>query len=192
MYECYSFKKGKKTGVIITALVCIFIVSVTAVLVYKALFTPLPAKEEVVPQGEPVAATPLSDEIKYGKHTQYFLTEVYLCGHKKQVETTIPDEFIGKTIEEIKAQYPHIQINAYNDFSISSLKVTNEICDNHYIITLSGDNLISYKKSEPEKIIKKSAINLNEFLKEDTEILKGGIEVGSRDEMLEFFEDFAN
>ncbi len=192
MYECYSFKKRKTAGIIVTVIVCAVIVSVTAVLVYKALFTPLPQKEEVTPQGEPVAAFPLSDEVKYGKNTQYFLTEVYLCGHKKQTETHIPDEFIGKTIEEIKKENPSLQINAYNDFSLSALKVINEVCDNHYIITLSENHLISYKKSEPDKIIKKSSINLNEFLEEDTEILKSGIEVGSKDEMLEFFEDFAN
>ena len=192
MYECYSFKKRKATGIIITVIVCVAIVSVTAVLVYNALFTPLPPKEEVIPQGEPVAAVPLSDEIKYTKNTQYFLTEVYLCGHKKQTETVIPEKFIGKTIEEIKNENPSLQINSFNDFSISAVKVINEVCDSHYIITLSGNQLVSYKKSEPETIIKKSSINLKEFSEDDTDILKSGIEVGSKDEMLEFFEDFAN
>lgn len=191
MYNLYSVKRKKNAWVIVTVLICIGIVSVTAILVYNALFTPLPEKE-VTPGGEPVAALPLSEDIKYDKNTVYLLTETYLCGHQEHTEGTIPESFRGKTINEIKKENPSLQFNAYNDFSISAEKLINKVCDNHYMITLSKESLISYKKSEPGKIVKISPVNTREFSEEDMEILKSGIEVGSFDEMLEFFEDFAN
>ena len=192
MYECYSFKKKKTFGIIATVLICTLIISVTAVLAYKLLFTPLPEKEEVIPQGEQVSASPQNENIKYQKEAEYYLVEAFGCGHNKEFSGNIPESFIGKTIEEIKNENPELKITAFNDFSISAYKASSGSCDNHYIIMLSGNSLTAYKKDEPEKILKKLAISTNEFSKEDIEILKSGIEVGSYDEVLEFLEGFSD
>ena len=192
MYECYSFKKKNTLGIILTVIICTVIASVTAVLAYKMLFTPLPEKEEVVPQGEQVSASPQNEDLKYQKEAEYYLIEAFGCGHNKEFSGNIPESFIGKTIEEIKNENPDIEITAFNDFSISAHKTSSGSCDNHYIIMLSGNRLTAYKKDEPEKILKKLTISTNDFSKEDIEILKNGIEVGSFDEVLEFLEGFAN
>ena len=104
---------------------------------------------------------------------------------------TLPTEELKAELEEIKNENPEYIVTSYNDFSISAMKVYDKHCDNHYIIKLQGNKLISYSKNSPDITIKEIKINLMEYPDEDIEILKNGIEVGSKEEMLEFFEDFA-
>ena len=142
-------------------------------------------------ESEIVINKPQTNDVKYNENAEFMLTETYLCGHNKVTNTSLPEEFTGKTITQIKNENPDYIITSYNDFSISALKVCDRHCDNHYIIKLNGNKLTSFNKNSPDIIIKEIKMNLYEYPSEDIEILKNGIEVGSKEEMLEFFEDFA-
>lgn len=194
MYNMYSYRKKRPVGLIITIIICSIIILITGFFIYINLTAPLPSKEKEVlseTESEIVINKPQTNDIKYTKNTEFTLTETFLCGHNIVKSETIPQNFIGKTIEEIKNENPEYIVTSYNDFSISAMKVYDKHCDNHYIIKLQGNKLISYSKNSPDITIKEIKINLMEYPHEDIEILKNGIEVGSKEEMLEFFEDFA-
>lgn len=194
MYNMYSYRKKRPYGLIITIIICSIIVVLTGYFVYKNLTTPIPFKEKASEEqtgNEIVINKPQSNDIKYSKNAEFTLTESFLCGHNKVTSSTMPDNFVGKTISDIKNENPDYIITSYNDFSISALQVCDRHCDNHYIIRLDGAKLTSYNKNAPDIVIKEIKLNLIEYPKEDIEILKTGIEVGSKEEMLEFFEDFA-
>lgn len=194
MYNMYSYRKKRPIGLIITIIVCSIIILITGFFIYKNLTKPLPFKEKdtsMTRESEIVINKPQTNDIKYNKNAEFMLTETYLCGHNKVTNTSLPEEFIGKTIGEIKSENPDYIITSYNDFSISALKVCDKHCDNHYIIKLNGNKLTSFNKNSPDITIKEIKMNLYEYPSEDIEILKNGIEVGSKEEMLEFFEDFA-
>lgn len=194
MYNMYSYRKKRPTGLIITIIICLIIVLATGFFIYINLTTPLPFKEKEVAnksENEIVINKPQTNDVKYDKNAEFMLTETFLCGHNKETNTSLPENFIGKTITEIKKENPDYIITSYNDFSVSALKVYDKHCDNHYIIKLNGTKLISFNKNSPDVTIKEIKMNLAEYPSEDIEILKNGIEVGSKEEMLEFFEDFA-
>lgn len=193
MYNAYSHRKRKPTGLIITIIVCLTIVGFTIFFAYRYLSVPIPRQtaEEEVPQGDIVINREAKKDIKYNENASFNLTTSYRCGHTEVTEEKIPSSFIGKTIEEIKAKNKEYDIYTYNDFSISANKTLDRECGNHYIIKLEGNKLKSYNKQTPDITEKEITINLREFFEEDIEILKNGIEVGSKTELLEFYEDFA-
>lgn len=194
MYSFYSYKRKKPIGLIITICICTALIIVTGVLIYKSIFTPLPFErntEETKIAGEAVSNVASESQTIYAKHTVLNLTEKFLCGHNTLSSTEIPDSFVGKTIDDIKKENPELSVTSYNEWSINAEKINNKECNNHYIIKLKNGKVISYNKNIPDITIKETSINLQEYLKEDIEILKNGIEVGSKEEMLEFFEDFA-
>lgn len=194
MYNMYSYRKKRPAGLIITIIVCSIIILITGFFIYINLAAPLPFKEKEAmkeTENEIVINKPLANDVKYSENTEFMLTETFLCGHNKVTNISLPQNFIGKTITEIKNENPEYTVTSYNDFSISAMKVFDKHCGNHYIIKLKGNKLMSYNKNSPDIIVKEIKMNLMEYPDEDIEILKNGIEVGSKEEMLEFFEDFA-
>lgn len=194
MYSFYSYKKKRPTGLIITIIICTVIILITGYFVYRTISIPLPfKKEEIQDFKEENIVTNNTQEknIRYTKNTEYILTKNFICGHSVTEQTPVPENFIGKTIEEIKEENKNIEVTLYNDFSISATELCGNQCDNHYIIKLNGNKLISFNKNTPDLIVKETTLNLREFPESDVTILKNGIEVGSKDELLEFYEDFA-
>lgn len=193
MYNFYSYKKKKPIGLIITVIICTALIITTGYFIYKNITTPLPFErnEEVEITGDAVANITKENETVYNRHAVLNLTEKYKCGHNIVTSAKIPDSFTGKSIEDIKKENPELNITSYNDFSINAEQLIENECNNHYVIKLKNGKITSYNKSIPDITVKEITINLQEYLKEDIEILKNGIEVGSKEEMLEFFEDFA-
>lgn len=194
MYNFYSYKKKRPTGLIITIIICSIIILTTGYFVYRTVSVPLPFKEKAVQdlnKEDIVTNNAQKTDTKYTKNTRYILTKNFICGHSVTEDLYIPPNFVGKTIDEIKKENQNIEITLYDDFSISATELYDTQCENHYIIKLKGNKLISYNKNEPDIIIKETTLNLMEFQKSDADILKNGIEVGSKEELLEFYEDFA-
>ena len=193
MYSYYSYKKKKPYGIIITVLISSIIIGVTGFIIYKNLTAPL---NNATPKAENAGENPVSGEISpsptiYTADTSFTLTKSYICGHEYKTNEKIPENFIGKTIEEIFSMQYDYEITDYSSHSITATKYINDECDSHYIIKLKGKTLMAYNKKNPQEIIKKTDINLFEYYEEDIRILNNGIEVTSMNELLEFFEDFA-
>lgn len=197
MINVYSHKKRFPVLPLILIIIITLIICTSSFIIYKKLSEPInneknsPNKLDIN-ESEKVASFPIESEkeIIFTNNTDFHLTTTYSCNHKITTISKIPNDFINKKIDEIKIIYPEYEIINYNEFEISANHYVPQICGNHYMIVLSGNEIISYNKNSPEKIEKKIKINMNEFLKEDIEILKGGIEVGSKSEMLEFLEGF--
>ena len=89
-------------------------------------------------------------------------------------------------------EFPQYDLYSFSRNKIAANQITDEYCDNHCIIILKGNKLISYNRSTPDVIIKEGVINTVDFLPEDIEILKNGIEVTSQNELLEYFESLSS
>lgn len=195
MYNLYSYRRKRPTGLIITIVLAVGICVTSAYLIYKKFKEPIEFKKEIVTEEsyeKEISAPATKKETKYDKNCDFYLNTIYLCGHNEITETKIPDNFYEKTINEIKKENPRYNIYEYNDFSIYANEIIEEICDNHFIIKLNGNKLISFNKKTPDIIEKEKNLNLKEFLQDDIEILKNGIEFFSKTELLEFFENFAS
>ena len=197
MINIYSHRKRFPVLLVIFIIIVTLIICTSAFIIYKKLSEPIinesnSLNELDIEESEKVSGFPeeTEKEIIFTGNTDFHLITTYSCNHKITTISKIPDSFINKKIDDIKNLYPEYEIINYNEYEISANKYVPQICENHYMIVLSGNEIISYNKNSPDKIEKKIKINLNEFLKEDIEILKGGIEVGSKSEMLEFLEGF--
>lgn len=195
MYNLYSYRRKRPTGMIVTIVLAVGIFVTSGYFVYKKLKEPIEFKKETITEEsyeKEISATATKNDTKYDKNCDFYLNTLYLCGHNETSQSKIPDNFHNKTIDEIKNDNPRYDIYNYNDFSIYANEFIGEICNNHFIIKLNGNNLISYNKKTPDVIEKEKKLNLKEFLKDDIEILRNGIEFSSKTELLEFFENFAS
>ena len=193
MYSLYSYRKKRPYGLIITIILISAIAGTSCYLVIKKLKEPvIPEKIETKVYEEPAAITYKDKETVYTENSDFDLTTYYLCGHKENSVSKIPKAFFGKTIDEIKDTHTEYDIYSYTDTKIFANEVLTANCNNHYIIILKGRKLISYNKNTPTIIEREAYLNLNDFLEDDIEILKNGIEVASKTELLEYFEGFAS
>lgn len=193
MYNLYSYKKKRPIGLIITIFIIALIVGLSCYLAVRKL------KEPVIPETkakevyeEPASTSYRDKEIIYTEHSDFDLTSYYLCGHKENTISKIPDGFKGKTIDEIKNEYGEYDIYNFTDTKIFANEIISSHCNNHFVIILKGNKLISYNKNTPTILEREVVLNLNDFLKDDLEILKNGIEVSSETELIEYFENFAD
>ncbi len=194
MYNYYSYRKKKPLGLIITVCVCVFLILLTAFFIFFNLTEPLNLRDKKIDEdgSQNVSKNNIEKNmVLYDKNAELHLTEYFVCGHRTISNTIIPDNFISKTIDQIKEENPNIEVTGYNENSISAIRYSSMECDNHFIIILRGNSLVAYNKKDPSNVIKSIKINLIEYSSDDIAILKGGIEVNSQEEMLEFFEDFA-
>ena len=159
------------------------------------LSQPIEFKKDVIPSDE-VSNTSVSDIPKkehiYSENEEFNLSVFYSCGHNTNFIQSIPKNFLGKTITRIKEENPDYDIYDYTDNIIYANHFVSEPCDHHYMIILNGTRLISYNKKTPHIIEKETHVNLRELFSEDIEILKRGIEVSSKNELLEYFEGFSS
>ncbi len=195
MYNVYSYRKKRPYGLIITLVIVSIITVVSGYFAYKMLTKPIEFKKAKAPAGE-VSNTTLPDVPKtaniYSGDGEFNLSVFYSCGHNTNFISNMPDNFLGKTIEQIKEENPDYDIYDYTNNIIYANHFISELCDHHYIIALNGSRLISYNKKTPDVIEKEITVNLRELFSEDIEILKRGIEVSSKNELLEYFEGFAS
>ena len=195
MYNLYSYRKKRPIGLIITIIISSTIVAVTSYIIYKNLKEPIKFENNsIIYEESEKEINSLIDQkdIKYNKDCDFHLNLLYSCGHNKNTVSKIPINFYDKTINEIKNENPSYDIYDYTDFSIYATREVDEFCDNHFIIRLNGNKLSAYNKKTPDVTEKETVLNLREYSKEDLEILKNGIELSSKTELLEFFENFAS
>lgn len=193
MYNLYSYRKKRPTGLIITIFLITLIAGSSCYLIARKLKAPvIPDIEEPEVYEEPASISYKDNEILYTENSDFDLTSYYICGHKENTLTKIPEGFLGKTITEIKNEYTEYDIYSFTDTKIFANEVLTSHCNNHFIIILKGNKLISYNKNTPLIIEREVFLNLNDFYKDDIEILKNGIEVSSKTELLEYFEGFAD
>jgi len=194
MYNLYSYRRKRPTRMIIILILITTIVGGSGYIIYRKLKEPIIFKntaENEIHQESTVNTAPEKKELKYNEHTDFNLTVIYSCGHQADFESKIPLNFIGKTINEIKTENSNYDIYDYSDYKIYAKENLDECCDNHYILILNGNKLTSYNKKTPDITEKEITINPKEFYNEDIKILQNGIEVSSKTELLEYFENFA-
>lgn len=194
MYSVYSYRRKRPTGMIITLILITAIVGGSGYLIYRKLKEPISfnnMNDNETHQENKVNAVYEKSVTKYSEHTDFNLTIVYSCGHQADFVSKIPSNFQGKTITEIKSENTNYDIYDYTDYMIYAKEKVDECCDNHYVLILNGNKLTSYNKKTPDVTEKEITVNLKEFFAEDIKILQNGIEVSSKTELLEYFENFA-
>lgn len=118
------------------------------------------------------------------------ITHNYSCGHSELEETDIPRSYIGKTTEELRKKNENYNFLNYSD-NILTAEINEAVkCANHYRIQLVEDSLMVYCEKFPDSPERKIKLNLIGLYEDEIEILKSGIEFGSKNAMLEFLEDF--
>ena len=120
------------------------------------------------------------------------VTYHYTCGHDEFVVENIPENYIGKTLEEVTATEKHTKILKKTENSLTIEKNINTKCERHFFVRLNGDLLDVYCLKTPEVPVNKIKINIIGLFENELEILKQGIEFPSKDALLEFLEDFGS
>lgn len=117
---------------------------------------------------------------------------VYSCGHSECREEKIPEKYIGLTTSQVLESNPEI-INCYYDGEILNIQIQNEKkCSRHYMVRLEDDRFVIYNENDPESTREEIKVDLRGLYEDEIESLKKGIEFSSREEILEFLEDFAS
>lgn len=178
MHYLYYKKKSKSKYYLIAALL-IFIIS-AVILLWKS-------DNKTAHTVNPVENTINTEIIKDGiLKTKYN----YLCSHSEYTEEKIPSSYIGKTVEYIKEKHDEIKSINYDNNTLN-VEIDKAVkCDKHYRIQLVDDIIAVYCEKFPDKAEKKLKINLTGLYETEIELLKSGIEFGSKEALLEFLEDF--
>ena len=195
MYQIYSYrKKNYKRLFLVLFAVCLTVVG--GYYSFRSILdNRLPQEEESAillnAQDRPLETKVAKEDFRYEEGAAFHVTYHYSCGHKKTEERRIPLSFIGKTFLELQEENPGYEFLDSTPQQLVANVIIAAQCDDHYIIQLSGETLTVYYKKSPGMVEREVPIHMETLYAEDIEILKNGIEVGSKTELLEFLEDFA-
>lgn len=121
-----------------------------------------------------------------------FQTHYKECGHTIVKKEDIEDSEVNKTEEYFKNAYSDWQIESFDSDEVKLYKEVAGICEQHYLITVEGDNIAIYRvDSEGNKTLKEKTDILVQYLpKEDIELLERGIVANGDNELAKKLEDF--
>ena len=119
------------------------------------------------------------------------IKKLYRCGHMRTEVIDLPEQLIGKTLEEIALIMHEWHINKFTRELLSVEEKIERECDNHFFIKLDKNKLQAYKTNDPKEIYKEIQILTTTLTKEDIDILSAGIDATSEYELLEIFESFS-
>ena len=178
MHYLYYKKKSKIKFIVLSILVLLIIL---AVIIFTRNSKDI---NEVITISEKEV---IDNRIKSGT----LITKInYLCNHSESIQSEIPVSYIGKTLDEIKEKDKKIH-SVFYDNNILSIEMDASVkCDQHYKVQLIDNLLNVICEKFPDKPQKKIKINLRGLYEDEVELLKNGIEFGSKESMLEFLEDF--
>ena len=120
--------------------------------------------------------------------TEYF----YSCGHSEYKEEKIPGDYIGLTVDELKEKNPGRTACSYKNGILEIKENLSVKCPDHYSVFLEGGNIVVIRENSPTKTREEIPVDLRGLYKEEIEALEKGLEFSSREEVLEFLEDFSS
>lgn len=137
-----------------------------------------------------------SDDLKVIKESAVlnYITYYKACGHKAEKSITVPQSYIGLSLEELKNRIEGWEINDMVEDKVILTREIETFCPRHFIIGVKDDYIAIYIYDENgEKVLKeKTDININILTPEDQTILSSGIIADTEDDMELKLEGFSN
>ncbi|MBO5019784.1 MAG: hypothetical protein J6A61_01955 [Clostridia bacterium] len=118
------------------------------------------------------------------------LTTLYECGHSKTRLLSLPEDLVGKSMEETVQLHPEWSVLNFNESLVVAEQKEGTECDDHFLLFLKDGKIVVTKSKDKTQLITEQSINLNLLTKEDKEILEAGIFIDSEYELLEILESF--
>lgn len=151
--------------------------------------------KEIINNNQVIAET-ISVELKVNPNIEFAIKEYYdECGHFNFEYIELPKELVNLTREEIEEHYNgNYEIEEFNEKSLILSREINGMCDNHYVIKLNENNLVTIYKMNTDtsySLYETTEISKDFLPDSDVEKLEEGIVVygiGKVNAMLEDFE----
>ncbi|MBR3696923.1 MAG: hypothetical protein IKM97_01420 [Clostridia bacterium] len=151
--------------------------------------------KEIINNNQVIAET-ISVELKVNPNIEFAIKEYYdECGHFNFEYMELPKELVNLTREEIEEHYNgNYEIEEFNEKSLILSREINGMCDNHYVIKLNENNLVTIYKMNTDtsySLYETTEISKDFLPDSDVEKLEEGIVVygiGKVNAMLEDFE----
>ena len=121
------------------------------------------------------------------------LKKVYLdCKHSITEKVELPKEFINMNREELENKYKDWKLEEFSSEEIIFSREYTGICNEHYLVKITGDVLGIYTidKDGKETLKEKTEIYVDYLPLNDVSRLKDGIEVIGRDNLNSLLEDY--
>ena len=115
------------------------------------------------------------------------------CNHISFEFVELPEEFINKTEDNIKAEYPEWDIEEFYENKVILYKEVEGICDEHFFITLGNEFIEIYKymdENNNKLLYKTTDLSKNYLTAEDIEKLEKGIILYGKDRLSSVIEDY--
>ena len=178
-----NFSMRRKKSVFPKIIAILFVLIVIALIFY--VFYP---RRETTNIDTPVTAR---SEITLNEDSVTKIKTLYKCGHEKNEIKRTDKDIVGKTKQEVELKNPDWKITKFTQKEVSAEINRDTDCDNHYIISLVGDELFVSKTGDKDKILRKKQINTDFLTREELDSLISGIKTDSEFEMLEIMESFS-
>ena len=134
-----------------------------------------------------------SSEEKTGPNTILTLQKYYIeCGHTITTNTSLPEELVNLTEEEIEEEYNDWELLEFSNEEIILLKELDSFCGQHYLLTES-DGFIVISTIDEHGIVnfkEKTDLSVDYLPETDRITLKNGLMVYGTDELNKLLEDF--
>ena len=112
------------------------------------------------------------------------------CNHSTDKEYGIPESAVGISGKQA-AKVMECEYNDFKNNCLSVKKINSGYCGKHFRIFLDG-NTIKAVSLQSGEIVSKHPTAPSQFSDRDTELLKSGIIVDSRQELASVMEDFTS
>ncbi len=178
-----NFSMRRKKSVFPKIIAILFALAIIGLIFYV-----LYPKEEPTEMNTPVTAR---SEITLNEDSVTKVKTLYKCGHEKNEIKRADKGITGKTRHEVELLNPKWKITKFTMEELEAEIIVDSDCDNHYIISLVGNELRVFKTGNKDKILRKKQINTDYLTKEEIDMLISGIKTDSEFEMLEIMESFA-
>ena len=134
-----------------------------------------------------------SNEEKVGPNTMLKLRKIYLdCNHTITEQVEIPKELINMNKDELEEEYKDWRLEEFSSEEIILSKEYTGICNEHYLVKITGDVLGIYcVDKDGNQTFKENTEIYSKYLPEnDVSRLKDGIEVIGRENLNSLLEDY--
>jgi len=121
------------------------------------------------------------------------LKKIYMdCKHSITEKVELPKEFINMNREELENKYKDWKLEEFSSEEIIFSREYTGICNEHYLVKITGDVLGIYTidKDGKETLKEKTEIYADYLPLNDVSRLKDGIEVIGRDNLNSLLEDY--
>ncbi len=135
----------------------------------------------------------VSVEEKVSFNASFALKKYYNeCGHFKFNYSELPPEIINLSKTELEKMYPEWEVEEFSSNNIVLAQKLDNICDEHYLLKLEGNNVKVYhiEDNNKLKVFKNTDISKEYLASEDINSLEEGIYVHGLANLNSAMEDF--